>query len=148
MSKWIDPFLDPNHGHTINLPSESDDKREDTSWWDSPTDLPSVFSESRDVATFSDIVNMIPGFKRRSRVSKVIDAAIVIGVTTAVVGGYEYNQKLSVKRAKSAAQYLEANGVSPLRLQIHGFGYSDPVASNATRAGRYLNQRVEIVPVK
>ena len=64
------------------------------------------------------------------------------------LGSFAYNQKLSVARASSVKTWLVANGVSASRLSVHGYSYLDPVATNATRAGRYLNQRVEIVPVK
>lgn len=64
------------------------------------------------------------------------------------LGSFAYNQKLSVARAQSVKTWLVANGVSSSRLSVHGYSYLDPVATNATRAGRYLNQRVEVVPVK
>lgn len=64
------------------------------------------------------------------------------------LGSFAYNQKLSVARAQSVKTWLVANGVSTSRLSVHGYSYRDPVATNATQAGRYLNQRVEVVPVK
>ncbi len=60
------------------------------------------------------------------------------------VGSYGYNMKLSRKRAGSVAHYLERHGVSRTRMLLKGHSYNDPVATNATAQGRFLNQRVEI----
>jgi OOP family OmpA-OmpF porin len=60
------------------------------------------------------------------------------------VGGYAYNLKLSRKRAKSVARYLERHGVASNRMVLRGHSYEDPIASNATPKGRFENQRVEI----
>ena len=60
------------------------------------------------------------------------------------VGSNKYNQDLSQRRAYSVAQYLESKRVDPVRLATAGKGESEPVASNATEAGRQLNRRVEI----
>ncbi len=60
------------------------------------------------------------------------------------VGSYAYNLKLSRKRAGSVAKYLEQHGVSPARMILKGHSYNNPVATNATPQGRFLNQRVEI----
>lgn len=59
-------------------------------------------------------------------------------------GSFAYNQKLSEQRAQSVAGYLEAHGVAASRIVTKGHSYLDPVASNATPRGRFLNQRVEI----
>jgi len=58
------------------------------------------------------------------------------------VGGMEYNMTLSRRRAKSVRQYLVSAGVGADRLQSEGFGYTKPVASNKTEAGRAKNRRV------
>lgn len=60
-------------------------------------------------------------------------------------GSQELNQKLSEDRAQSVADFLTANGVSPTNLTSKGFGESNPVASNATAAGRSHNRRVSLV---
>jgi len=41
-------------------------------------------------------------------------------------------------------QYLITLGINPNRLSAEGFASLDPVASNATAAGRALNRRVVI----
>ena len=59
-------------------------------------------------------------------------------------GSLELNQSLSQRRAQSVANYLTANGVPGQRISAHGAGPSQPIASNATDAGRAQNRRVEI----
>ena len=53
------------------------------------------------------------------------------------------NQKLSERRANSVKNYLTEAGVDPHRLQAVGFGEEIPVDTNANRAGRARNRRVE-----
>ncbi|WP_340076966.1 OmpA family protein [Leptobacterium sp. I13] len=64
------------------------------------------------------------------------------------VGSEKLNQRLSDSRANSVKEYLIANGVDAFRLSALGYGESKPIASNATRAGRAQNRRVEINLVK
>ena len=59
-------------------------------------------------------------------------------------GSKEYNQRLSEKRARSVAHYLESHAVIPERVAADGMGEIDPIASNDTREGRAMNRRVEI----
>ncbi len=60
-------------------------------------------------------------------------------------GGVELNQSLSEQRAKAVSEFLISNGVSSSSLTSKGFGESDPVATNATAAGRSKNRRVSLV---
>ena len=53
------------------------------------------------------------------------------------------NQKLSERRANSVKNYLTEAGVDLHRLQAVGFGEEIPVDTNANRAGRARNRRVE-----
>lgn len=59
-------------------------------------------------------------------------------------GSETYNQQLSQRRADAVKQALAAQGVNPARMTTVGFGESQPVADNATEAGRQLNRRVTI----
>lgn len=59
-------------------------------------------------------------------------------------GGLQYNQDLSQRRAESVAGYLGGQGIDQRRMSAVGFGPSQPVASNASEAGRSQNRRVEI----
>lgn len=62
-------------------------------------------------------------------------------------GSFEYNIKLSEKRAHSVAAYFKAQGVHPARLFTKGRGPQNPIAGNDTPAGRALNRRVELTLV-
>ncbi|MBN1447041.1 MAG: PD40 domain-containing protein [Bacteroidetes bacterium] len=59
------------------------------------------------------------------------------------VGSREYNKKLSLDRAQAVLDYLVKKGISPARVTAHGYGMSEPVATNETDEGRALNRRVE-----
>ncbi|MDE5876636.1 MAG: OmpA family protein [Muribaculaceae bacterium] len=67
----------------------------------------------------------------------------VVGYTDNT-GTEAVNQKLSLERAQSVEDYLETKGVSAKRLKAVGDGWNNPIASNATAAGRAQNRRVEI----
>lgn len=54
------------------------------------------------------------------------------------------NNKLSAERANSVASYLKLRGVAQGRVFASGLGSANPIASNATEAGREQNRRVEI----
>lgn len=60
-------------------------------------------------------------------------------------GSDAINNKLSAQRADSVATYLKLRGVAAGRISYSGLGSSNPIASNATAAGREQNRRVEIV---
>ncbi len=59
-------------------------------------------------------------------------------------GSKSMNQALSERRANAVRDYLIANGISADRLTAAGFGESNPIASNKTRAGKKENRRVEV----
>ena len=68
---------------------------------------------------------------------------LIVGHTDST-GTSEYNQGLSERRARSTSAYLTAQGVRASRLRTSGRGEAEPVAANATEAGRQLNRRVEV----
>ncbi|MGV3490052.1 MAG: OmpA family protein [Devosia sp.] len=59
-------------------------------------------------------------------------------------GSDAYNLELSQQRAVSVATVLASQGIDQRRFYITGKGKADPIASNATEAGRAQNRRVEI----
>ncbi len=72
------------------------------------------------------------------------DTTVEIVGHTDSTGTPSYNQQLSQRRALSVRAVLVNAGVSSQRLRAIGQGESNPVASNATAAGRQQNRRVEI----
>jgi len=63
------------------------------------------------------------------------------------IGTAKYNMGLSERRAKSIMEYLVKAGIDENRLSIIGYGFSKPIAANATPEGRALNRRVELTPL-
>jgi outer membrane protein OmpA-like peptidoglycan-associated protein len=59
------------------------------------------------------------------------------------VGGEKANLKLSQKRAEAVRDYLVSRGISPSRLEAHGYGPTRPIASNKTAKGKAKNRRTE-----
>jgi outer membrane protein OmpA-like peptidoglycan-associated protein len=74
------------------------------------------------------------------------DANVQVEGHTDNVGGEEYNQKLSEKRASNVMEFLtNPGGISATRLTSMGYGFSKPLADNATKEGRQKNRRVDLV---
>jgi outer membrane protein OmpA-like peptidoglycan-associated protein len=86
---------------------------------------------------------------RLAKVSGIIlaypDLKLEIDGFTDNKGTPEYNMTLSDKRAAAVRDFLVAQGVGTDAVTTKGFGESNPVASNATPAGRQQNRRVELV---
>jgi outer membrane protein OmpA-like peptidoglycan-associated protein len=61
------------------------------------------------------------------------------------VGGDEFNQRLSERRAEAVRDFLSDQGVPAGSVTARGFGKTQPVATNDTPEGRQRNRRVEIV---
>jgi OOP family OmpA-OmpF porin len=59
-------------------------------------------------------------------------------------GGYVYNWKLSQKRAAAVKQFLVLKGADSSKIAVTEFGFTHPIASNKTAAGRKKNRRVEL----
>ena len=72
-----------------------------------------------------------------------LEVIIAVGHTDSV-GGDEYNQKLSVKRADAVKAYLNGKGIDASKVYTEGKGEKQPVADNKTKEGRAKNRRVEI----
>jgi outer membrane protein OmpA-like peptidoglycan-associated protein len=68
---------------------------------------------------------------------------LIVGHTDSV-GTDAYNTALSARRAAAAQSYLVTQGVTASRLRSVGRGETEPVAPNATDAGRQKNRRVEV----
>jgi len=83
----------------------------------------------------------------RSKINKVRTVLRNYPQTTVAVAGftddqgsYEYNQRLSERRASTVAKILSVNG-SPM---VRGCSYDKAIASNNSTVNRALNRRVEV----
>jgi len=72
------------------------------------------------------------------------EAAITVIGHTSSEGSDAYNEGLSQRRAEAVVRAVIARGVAPERFSAEGRGEKQPIADNATEAGRSLNRRVEI----
>ncbi|QGZ62789.1 OmpA family protein [Paraburkholderia acidisoli] len=59
-------------------------------------------------------------------------------------GSKAYNDRLSLRRAQTVRNYLQSRGLHAGQYEMHGYGFSKPVDTNATAEGRAKNRRVEI----
>ena len=79
---------------------------------------------------------------------KGLKAATTSGITvighTSSEGSDAYNAQLSQRRADAVVAALVARGIAAARISGQGRGEKQPIANNATGAGRSLNRRVEI----
>lgn len=80
--------------------------------------------------------------------NKYPDSNFEINGYTDSVGSSALNLKLSQNRAYAVLAYFVENGIGTQRLKAVGHGEENPIADNATKQGRALNRRVEIVLIK
>jgi len=76
--------------------------------------------------------------------AKYDDTNILIEGHTDDTGSAEYNMDLSKRRAAAVADFLQAQGVSPSRMQTKGYGETKPKYPNDSEANRAQNRRVEL----
>jgi OOP family OmpA-OmpF porin len=69
--------------------------------------------------------------------------AKIVGHTDST-GSDAHNQKLSEARAGAVKNYLKSQGVNADRMDVSGMGETQPIATNATKAGRAENRRVTV----
>ena len=108
------------------------------------------------VVNLSDVLfdvgqaDLKPGAARNlDRIARVLQEypsyKISVEGHTDSTGSPQLNEQLSQERAEAVRQALVSAGLDSTRITAQGFGATQPVATNATRAGRQLNRRVEIV---
>lgn len=97
-------------------------------------------TDSADInASFYPVLNSVAKV-----LNKYSNSTVLVSGHTDNTGSTEYNLNLSKMRAQSVAAYLEGQGVKSNRFEVMGMGYSNPIVSNDTAAGREKNRRVEI----
>ena len=72
-----------------------------------------------------------------------VEVVVAVGHADAT-GPAPYNQRLSERRARAVVEYLRDKGLPSEKIFAEGKGETQPVASNATKAGRAKNRRVDI----
>ena len=72
-------------------------------------------------------------------------ARVVIIGHTDNTGSDAVNNPLSLERARSVRDYIVTRGVTSSRVETAGRGEREPIANNASDAGRAKNRRVEIL---
>ncbi len=87
-----------------------------------------------------------------SQVAKILvdypDLSVQIEGHTDSTGSAAINLQLSEQRAGAVRDALIERGVKSERLSIKGVGSKQPIADNATEAGRQRNRRVELYVVR
>jgi iron complex outermembrane receptor protein len=85
-------------------------------------------------------------------VATAAQASTQVQTTRIEVDGYTdlsgtaaYNQKLSIKRAKTVEAALVHDGVPTSEISIHGYGESNPLVPTAAGVREPQNRRVEII---
>src|SRR5579863_3591774 len=73
------------------------------------------------------------------------DLRLAIEGNTDSVGSDEMNQELSERRAGAVLDYLANQNIPASSMTSHGFGKTQPIASNDTPEGRQQNRRVELI---
>ncbi len=76
------------------------------------------------------------------------EVMIEIGGHTDATGTDRINNALSANRARAVMAYLAQKGVRIERMTAQGYGSTQPIATNRTRAGRQQNRRVELKVIR
>jgi outer membrane protein OmpA-like peptidoglycan-associated protein len=108
------------------------------------------------IANMSDVLfktgsfELLPGARERlAKVSGIVIAhpglRLEVEGHTDSVGGDDYNQQLSERRAGAVRDYLVQQGIAGDGIVARGLGKTQPVATNDTPEGRQQNRRVELV---
>jgi OOP family OmpA-OmpF porin len=112
-------------------------------------EMPRQINLSGDANFATDSASLTP--KATDTLDQFIQAGQNVTFKSVHVAGYtdstgsaSHNQKLSERRAQSVMSYLKGHGLHSQSYSAQGFGASNPVASNATTAGRAQNRRVEV----
>ncbi len=102
---------------------------------DTTFDFDKATLKAEGVKTLNDLVAKIKKVK--------LESIIAVGHTDST-GPEAYNLRLSERRAQTVKNFLVNKGVAKDLIYTEGKGEASPKASNATRAGRAANRRVEI----
>jgi OOP family OmpA-OmpF porin len=113
--------------------------------------LRSIFNwAAQNIFFENDSHRLLPrSFPALDSIARILKKYAIVQLTieghTDNVGGIQYNQSLSEKRAEAVLQYLLKAGIDINRLKAVGYGQLQPVADNNTAEGRAVNRRVVLV---
>lgn len=114
-----------------------------------PVTQPRTITLDADANFAFDKADLLPAGKQRldqfiTESDGVNIGTVVISGHTDSVGAKAYNDRLSLRRAQTVRSYLASKGLHASQFDVQGYGFSKPVASNATAEGRARNRRVEV----
>lgn len=114
-----------------------------------PAAQPRTITLGADANFAFDKADLLPA--GRAELDRFVAESDSVNIGTVVIDGHTdskgakaYNDRLSLRRAQTVRSYLESHGLHAGQYEVHGYGFSKPVASNATAEGRAKNRRVEI----
>ncbi len=141
-SKWkTDTVKINNKLQNINVKNDNEETEEDDETESDLVKLNNIKFEF-DSITFNTAFE-----KELNNVARVMNENPLMKVEiqgyTDNVGDPLYNKELSLKRAKTAKILLMNRGISSERITTKGFGEENPIKSNDTEKGRFLNRRIE-----
>ena len=89
--------------------------------------------------------SLLPGgYNEIARMASVLNkypqTQIEVGGHTDTTGSEQYNQQLSLRRARAVENALVQQGITPNRIRAIGYGESRPISSSHA-----MNRRVEVV---
>lgn len=114
-----------------------------------PADQPRTVTLNADTNFAFDRIDLLPVGKQA--LDRLIHESEGVNIETVEIGGHTdsvgtrvYNDQLSLRRAQTVHNYLSTHGLHAASYDVRGYGFSRPLASNATAEGRARNRRVEI----
>ena len=119
-----------------------------------PAPAPAAAPAGKPIMTFEDVNFDFDKATLRPTAAAKIDKAVAYVKETEgefelkgyadSIGSEAYNLKLSQRRADAVRNAMVKQGAPADRITAKGYGEASPAASNATKAGRAQNRRVEL----
>lgn len=129
-----------NHIHPAQLPADCVSYFLSQGYWDTTANI-ARFHFDFDSAAMSQTDQQV--LSRLVLALQAVPDVSVVGHTDNT-GSIAYNARLGSQRAQTVSQRIKAN-TNNVALVTSSQGESQPIATNATRYGRKLNRRVEII---
>jgi outer membrane protein OmpA-like peptidoglycan-associated protein len=115
-------------------------------------EIPPAPQAARTYLVFFDWDRADLSARARQIVAEAAQASTHVQTTRIEVNGYTdlsgteaYNQRLSVRRARSVEAELVRDGVAAGEISIHGYGESNPLVPTAKGVREPQNRRVEVI---